>query len=163
MKHITSTLLFVLIFCRISIAQETASATTMGTFSVLGSATITKLADLDFGNLVIGVQTIVQPTDAQAAEFLFNGDINTVVQVTITFPSNLTCGSNTMNFYTISPIYNTIPDAASATQFKHTTGGSVATGADGNLYIWAGGRVMANKNQAAGIYTGIIQIEAVEQ
>jgi hypothetical protein len=155
--------LFVLLFCSISIAQETASATATGTFSVLGSTTITKLADLDFGNLIIGVQTTVQPTDAQAAEFLFNGDINTVVQVTITFPSDLTCGSNAMTFHTVSPIYNTIPDAASATQFKHKTGGSASTGSDGNLYIWAGGKVMANKNQAAGIYTGIIQIEVVEQ
>ena len=163
MKYIASTLLFILFFCSMSIAQETASATAMGTFSVLGSTTITKIADLDFGNLIIGVQTTVQPTDAHAAEFLFNGDVNTNVQVTITFPSNLTCGSNTIKFYEISPIYNTIPDATSATQFKNTSGGSATTGTDGNLYIWAGGRVMANKNQAVGIYTGIIQIEVTEQ
>ena len=162
MKYITSTLLFVLLFCSISIAQMTASATAMGTFSVLGSATITKLADLDFGNLIVGVNTTVQPTDARAAEFLFNGDANAVVQVTITFPSDLIYGSNAIKFYEISPIYNTTPNATSATQFQQTSGGTATTGADGNLYIWAGGRVMADKNQAAGIYTGIIQIVIVQ-
>jgi hypothetical protein len=163
MKYIIPTLLFVLLFGGFSTAQETASATTTGTFAVLGYTTFTKLADLNFGNLIIGVNTTVQPTDAQAAEFLFNGDVNTVVQVTITFPSDLTCGSNTMKFHTISPIYNTIPDATTAVQFKHTTGGSASTGADGNLYIWAGGRVMANKGQAAGIYTGTMQVDIVQQ
>jgi hypothetical protein len=162
MKYIKQTLLFVLLFCGISIAQVTVSATAMGTFSVLGYATVTRLADLDFGALIVGVNTTVLPTDAQAAEFLFNGNVNTDVQVTITFPSDLICGSNTMKFHEISPIYNTIPDASSATQFKHTSGGSATTGADGNLYIWAGGRVMANKNQAAGQYTGIIQIVVVQ-
>ncbi len=162
MKYIKQTMLFISLFGSMSIAQVTASATAMGTFSVLGFATITKLADLDFGNLIVGMNTTVLPTDAHAAEFLFNGDVNTNVQVTITFPNELICGSNTMNFYTISPIYNTIPDAASATQFKHTTGGSAATGADGNLYIWAGGRVTTSNNQVAGSYTGIIQIVVVQ-
>jgi hypothetical protein len=163
MKYITLILLFILLFCDISIAQETASAIAMGTFSVASSLTATKLADLNFGDLVVGVNTTVQPTDTHAAQFLINGNGNSVVQVTVTFPSNLTCGSNTMNFYTISPIYNTIPDAVSATQFQQTSGGTATTGADGNLYIWAGGRVMANKNQAVGIYAGIIQIVVVQQ
>ena len=56
-----------------------------------------------------------------------------------------------------NPIYNTIPDAMSATQFKHKMGGSATTGTDGNLYVWVGGRVNAKNNQAAGTYTGIIQ------
>jgi hypothetical protein len=162
MRYIAQILLFVLLFCGISIAQVTASATAMGSFSVLGYATVTRLADLNFGDLIVGVNTTVLPTDAQAAEFLFNGSDNTVVQVTITFPSDLTCGSNTMKFHTISPIYNTIPDAMTAVEFKKTSGGSASTGADGNLYVWVGGRVMANNNQAAGSYTGIMQIVVVQ-
>ena len=153
-------MLFVFFLSSISIAQQ--SATAMGTFSVLGYSTVTRLADLNFGNLILGVNTTIQPTDAQAAEFLFNGNANTLVQVTITFPSNLTCGSNTMKFYTIFPIYNTIPDATSATQFKYTSGGSASTGTDGNLYIWAGGKVSTNNSTSAGTYTGTIQIVVVQ-
>ena len=162
MKYIVLTLLFVLLFCGISIAQVTASATAMGSFSVLGYATVTRLADLNFGDLIVGVNTTVLPTDAKAAEFLFNGSNNTVVQVTLTYPSDLTCGSNTMIFHEINAIYNTIPDATTAIEFKKKTGGSASTGPDGNLYVWVGGRVTANNNQAAGSYTGIMQIEIVQ-
>jgi hypothetical protein len=162
MKYITPTLLFVLLFCGISIAQETASATAMGSFSVLGYATVTRLADLNFGNLIEGVNTTVLPTDAQAAEFLFNGNVNTVEQVTITYPKDLTCGSNKMKFHATIAIYNTIPDAMSAVQFASSSGGSASTGTDGNLYVWVGGRVMATKPQAAGSYTGIMQIVIVQ-
>ena len=146
-----------------SIAQVTASATAMGSFAVLGYTTITRLADLNFGNVMTGVATIVDPTSAQAAEFLFNGNANTVVDVTVTFPADLICGSNTLNFNTpAKPIYNTIPDAISAMEFKRKTGGSASTGPDGNLYVWVGGRVRAGINQAAGSYTGIMQIVVVQ-
>jgi hypothetical protein len=163
MKYITPTLLFVLLFCGISIAQVTASATAMGSFSILGYATVTRLADLNFGDVIVGAATIVLPTDAQAAEFLFNGSNNTVVQVTITFPTDLICGSNTLNFNTPNrSMYNTIPDAMTAVEFKKKTGGTATTGADGNLYVWVGGRVRTGNNQAAGSYTGIIQIVIVQ-
>jgi len=158
MKYIIPTLLFVFLFCCISIAQETASATAMGTYSLASSLTATKLADLNFGNLIVGINTIVQPTDAHAAQFLINGNGNSVVQITISFPSDLTCGSNTMKFHTLVPLYGTIPDAVSALQFQQTSGGSASTGADGNLYIWAGGGIMASINQAAGNYAGIIEL-----
>ncbi len=48
-----------------------------------------------------------------------------------------------------------------ATAFKKKTGGSAQTGADGNLYVWVGGRVRAANRQAAGTYTGIMQIVIV--
>jgi hypothetical protein len=161
MKYIIPTLLFVLLFCGISIAQETGSATAEGSFSVLGYATVTRLADLNFGNLTTGVSVTIDPTDAQAAEFLFNGSANTDVEVTITFPSQLTCGTNTMRFQTVRYTYNTIPDPSTATEFKKK-GGTATTGADGNLYIWAGGRINVGNNQAAGSYTGIMQIVIVQ-
>jgi hypothetical protein len=161
MKFITPTLLFVLLICDLSVAQVTATA--LGTFSVLGYSTVTRLTDLNFGDLILGVNTTVLPTDAQAAEFLFNGSNNTAVQVTLTFPTVLTCGSNTMNFNTPGrPIYNTIPDAMTAVEFRRRTGGSATTGPDGNLYVWVGGRVRARNNQAAGSYTGIMQIVIVQ-
>jgi hypothetical protein len=162
MKFITKTLFFVLFFSGVGIAQVTASATAMGTFAVLGYTTITRLADLNFGNLTIGVNTTVDPTNAQAAEFLFNGNANTVVDVTITFPADLTCGANTIKFNDLPPIYNTIPDAMTATQFKGKKNWSASTGPDGNLYVWVGGKVRAAINQAAGSYTGTMQIVVVQ-
>jgi hypothetical protein len=161
MRHITPTLLFVLLFCSISIAQGTGSATAEGSFSVLGYATVTRLADLNFGNLLTGVNITIDPTDAQAAEFLFNGNANTDVQVTITFPNELRCGTNTMIFHTVRYTYNIIPNASTSTEFKKK-GGTATTGADGNLYIWAGGRVNVANNQAAGSYTGIMQIVIIQ-
>ena len=163
MKYITPTLLFVLLFCSISTAQVTASATANGTFAVAAYMTVIKLADLNFGNVFVGTTPTIDPTSPQAAEFLFNGNANAVAQVTITFPNNLTSGSSTINFSTSgSPTYNTIPDAMSATAFKHKTGGSAQTGADGNLYVWVGGSVRTRNNQAAGSYTGIMQIAIVQ-
>jgi len=163
MKYIKRALLFIFLLSSTSIAQRTVSATAMGSFALLGYSTVTRLADLNFGDLILGQATIVLPTDAQAAEFLFNGSANTAVQVTITYPSTLTCGSNTMNFTMPNkPIYNTIPDATTAVEFKKKTGGTATTSADGDLYVWVGGRVRATANQAAGSYSGIIDIVVVQ-
>jgi hypothetical protein len=162
MKYITQTLLFVLLFCSISIAQQQASATANGTFTVIAYMTVIKLADLDFGTIFVGTTLTVDPTSPQAAEFLFNGNANTDVDVTITFPADLISGSNTINFNTPGrPIYNTIPDPMTATEFRRKWGGAASTGADGNLYVWVGGRVRAANRQAAGTYTGIMQIVIV--
>jgi hypothetical protein len=163
MKYITQILLFVFLLSSISIAQQSASATANGTFAVAAYMTVIKLADLNFGNVFVGTTPTIDPTSPQAAEFLFNGNANAVAQVTITFPGNLNSGSNTLNFSTPGrPTYNTIPDAMSATAFKHKTGGSATTGTDGNLYVWVGGSVRARNNQAAGTYTGIMQIAIVQ-
>jgi hypothetical protein len=162
MRYTKLILIFIMIFECASVAQETGSATATGTFSVLGYATVTRLADLNFGDLIVGVNTTVLPTDARAAQFLFNGSNNTDVDVTLTYPKDLTCGSNTMKFHDIPAIYNIIPDATTATEFKKKDGGPATTGPDGNLYVWVGGRVMAANNQAAGCYTGIMQIVIVQ-
>jgi hypothetical protein len=159
MKYLVQILIFISLFCGTSIAQGTGSATANGTFAVAAYMTVIKLADLEFGTIFVGTTLTVDPTDAGAAEFLFNGNSSTTTQVTITFPIDLTSGSNTINFNTPGrPIYNTIPDAMTATQFKKKTGGSASTGADGNLYVWVGGRVRAANRQAAGTYTGIITV-----
>jgi hypothetical protein len=161
MKCLLQTLSFVFLFSSSSIAQQ--SATANGTFGVAAYMTVIKLADLKFGTIFVGTTLTVDPTSPQAAEFLFNGNSNATTQVTITFPNDLTSGSNTINFNTPGrPIYNTIPDAMTATEFKHKTGGSAQTGADGNLYVWVGGRVRAANRQAVGTYTGIMQIVIVQ-
>jgi len=158
MKYILPILLFVFLFCCNSIAQETASAIAAGTFSVSSYFTVTRLADLVFGELAAGVNMSIQPTSAKAAQFLINGNGNSIVQVTITFPPSLTCGNNTLVFNPLVPICNTIPDASSAVQFSGSSGGSVSTGSDGNLYVWVGGKILATQMQPAGSYNGIIQL-----
>jgi len=163
MKCITQILLFIFLLNGISNAQHSASATANGTFVQAAYMTVIKLADLNFGTIFVGTTLTVDPTSSQAAEFLFNGNSNSTTQVTITFPADLINGSNTINFNTPGrPIYNTIPDAMTATQFKKKTGGSAITGADGNLYIWVGGRVRAANRQAAGTYTGTITVDVTQ-
>ena len=166
MKYVLQVLLFVFLVYGISLAQVTISATANGTFTMLGYATAQKLADLDFGWFTPGTTVTVEPTQAQAAEFLFNGNSSTSVTVTITFPSTLSSGTSTMNFSNTksNPIYNTIPDALhGAVEFKHKDGGSATTGTDGNLYIWVGGKVKANAPQKTGTYTGVLHITIVQQ
>jgi len=158
MKYMTQALLFILLFCNISTAQETASATAAGTFSVSSYFTVTRLADLVFGELVAGVNISIQPASVKAAQFLINGNGNSVVQVTVTFPPSLTCGNNTLVFNPLVPMYNTIPDALSAVQFSSYAGGSASIGTDGNLYVWVGGKILAAQMQPAGSYNGIIQL-----
>jgi hypothetical protein len=161
MKHVASTFLLIFLACNFGIAQETVSATATGTFSVTSSLTVTKLADLNFGDLVAGVDIAIESASAEAAQFLISGSANTSIQVVFTFPTELTCGSNAINFKDYAPVYNTIADVASASKFKHS--GLTTTSDDGNLYIWAGGKVTTNKNQAAGMYTGVIEITVTEQ
>jgi hypothetical protein len=163
MKSLLQTLLFAFLLSSVSIAQQSASATANGTFAVAAYMTVIKLSDLNFGTIFVGTTLTVEPTSSQAASFLFNGNSNANTEVTITFPADLMSGANTINFNTPGrPVYNTIPNVMTATEFKKKTGGAAQTGADGNLYVWVGGRVRAANRQAAGTYTGIMQISIVQ-
>jgi hypothetical protein len=163
MKCLLSILIFIFLLGSISIAQQSASVTANGTFAVAAYMTVIKLSDLNFGTIFVGTTLTVEPTSPQAAAFLFNGNSNANTEVTITFPADLMSGANTINFNTPGrPVYNTIPNVMTATEFKKKTGGAAQTGADGNLYVWVGGRVRAANRQAAGTYTGIIQISIVQ-
>jgi hypothetical protein len=163
MKSLQYVLLLIFFLGHISLAQQTASATANGTFTVIAYMTVVKLADLEFGTIFVGTTLTVGPTSPQAAAFLFNGNSNATTDVTITFPTDLLNGSNTITFNTPGrPVYNTIPNVMTATEFKKKTGGVAQTGADGNLYVWVGGRVRAANRQAAGTYTGIMQISIVQ-
>ncbi len=164
MNLIIRALSFIIIFWNTNLAQLTASATATGTYAQLGYSTATKLADLNFGTIYVGTSIAVEPKSAQAAEVMFNGSSSTAVNVTITFPTVLNNGPNTINFQNSksNPVYNTIPDASSAVEFKHKDGGTASTGPDGNLYIWMGGKVTATRPIAAGVYTGIIQVVVVQ-
>jgi len=163
MKYITVTLSFILILCSVSVAQINVSATANGTFGVSAYMTITKLADLDFGNMIKGANVTVASTDPRAAEFGFTGNANTVVDVTMTFPSVLTSGIHSMNFNepNNSVLYNTVPNVNTANSFKGKKNWSARTGANGDLYIWAGGNVHPGNTQSAGTYTGVIQLVIV--
>jgi hypothetical protein len=164
MKNVIPLLLFSIVCTSINIAQVTISATANGTFAVAAYMTVIKLADLQFGTIFEGTTLTIEPTSAQAAAAMFNGNSSTAVTVTITFPTVLVSGANTINFQNSksNPIYNTIADAMSATEFKHKNGGSAKTGADGNLYLWMGGKVATARPTAAGTYTGTIQIVVVQ-
>jgi hypothetical protein len=164
MKNLLQTLLIIFLLNSISIAQRSASATANGTFAVAAYMTVIKLSDLNFGTIFEGTTLTVEPTSPQAAQVLFNGNSNAIADVTVTYPNVLKSGTNTMNFQNSksNPMYNTIPNAMSATEFKRKTGGSAQTGADGNLFIWVGGKVTATRPTPAGTYTGIIQIVVVQ-
>jgi hypothetical protein len=70
MKSLRYVLLLIFFLSHISIAQQTASATANGTFTVIAYMTVVKLADLEFGTIFVGTTLTVDPTSPQMLPYL---------------------------------------------------------------------------------------------
>ncbi|GBD32479.1 hypothetical protein HRbin33_01444 [bacterium HR33] len=144
-------------------AAEAQSASITATANVLQPLSVTGAANLDFGNVFPGTNVSVAPTAAGAGRFDLNGVAGAEVQFSLTLPSTLTSGANSIpiTFSSTDGRYNTTADPNTGTTFNPSA--SVTTtlhGTTGNLFVYLGGTVSPSGTTPAGTYTGTITLNA---
>lgn len=123
---------------------------------------VTKLSDLEFGDVFIGTVNVDVPhTDARAAKFSFyhtrNG--NRTMTVTFTLPNNLVFGVNNLpiTFDQAHSAWLNNDQVGGRNNFDpwvgFTTGRSVANEVK---YVWLGANIASTTGYPSGLYTGTI-------
>ena len=158
MKNLILVALLLLTVSAMSFAQINVQQTANATATVVASATMTKLTDLTFPPLLLGSAATIAANTAQAASFAFSGAGSTPTTVAVTFPGNLTSGSNNLPFSAGTVRTNVV--AAAGTSVVYTV--PTNTTAAGALWIYTGGTVTADVAQAAGQYTGLITVTVTQ-
>jgi hypothetical protein len=146
----------------LSFGQLTANTNANVTANVVASITITNTAGLTIGNVNLGQTVTVTSLAAGAAAFTVQGPANASTTVAVTFPTNLTNGTNNLPFTGQTPRSGVTNAQAASTALGSLTGGTATTTAAGQLWLWVGGGVTADPVQPAGSYTGTINV-AVSQ
>ena len=134
--------------------------------------TITTLRDLNFGTVIKGVATTVQPTDASAGEFQISGSANAFVVISFTLPTQLTniqaLPGSTMpiSFNATSAIWRrSTNNPAGGNTFDPATGavGRLGPPPNFNMFIWLGGTVNPAPTAKPGIYQGNVVVSLIYQ
>lgn len=134
--------------------------------------TIATLRDLDFGSVIKGVATTLQPTAATAGAWQVTGSPNAFVIISFTLPATLTniqaLPGSTMpiSFNATSARWNRANNnAAAGTPFNPATGtvGRLGPPPNPNMYIWIGGTVNPALTAKPGIYQGTVIVSLVYQ
>jgi hypothetical protein len=134
--------------------------------------TINTLRDLDFGTVIKGVATTVQPTAATAGAWQVTGSPNAFVIIAFTLPTQLTniqaLPGSTMpiSFNATAARWNRANNnAAAGTPFNPAAGavGRLGPPPNPNMYVWIGGTVNPAAGAKPGIYQGTVILSLVYQ
>jgi len=139
---------------------------------VTGGMTIATLSDLNFGTVIKGVATTLQPTAATAGTWQVTGSSNAFVIISFTLPTQLTniqaLPGSTMPiaFNATSARWNRANNnAAAGAAFDPATGavGRLGPPPNPNMYIWLGGTVNPAPAAKPGIYQGNVIVSLIYQ
>ena len=129
------------------------------TATVLTPLTVLGTADLDFGNVIPGLNTTILPGDVGGGVFAIGGSGTLEVQLDFgTLPTNLVDGGNTLpiSFGPSAAGYNTAATPGILTFDPATT--MDAPLASGAMTVYVGGTVAPAASQPQGVYTGTLQL-----
>jgi hypothetical protein len=143
-----------------SSAAQTNNASINATAQVQTPINVSATRGLDFGNVFPGVAKSIAVTDATSGEFSMTGQTSAGANMTFVLPANLTSGGNNLPIGTWSGYWNQANNAtAGGTAFTPSAGTSPLTfSGTGNAWVFLGATVNPAANQAAGSYTGSIQM-----
>ncbi len=134
-------------------AGVTATATVQSPINVSGAV------NLAFGNVFPGVTKVIAVTAATAGRFDVTGQASAPVLMTFVLPANLTSGTNNLPIGTWTGHHNIANAPAGGTNFTPSAGTTnSAFSGTGTLFVFVGGTVTPASNQAAGAYTGTVQL-----
>jgi hypothetical protein len=140
-------------------AQNNASITVSA--NVQTPINVTAAANLDFGSVFPGVNKSVAVTDAAAGRFTVVGQGSAPVSMSFVLPANLTDGANLLPIGNWTGNFNTAASPA-GTNFTPSAAAQAATlSAVGALFVYIGAQVTPAVAQAAGAYTGTVQMTVV--
>ncbi|MGH7658975.1 MAG: DUF4402 domain-containing protein [Gemmatimonadales bacterium] len=141
------------------------SATINATAIVQAPLNVVGATDLDFGQVLPGVAKAVAVSDAtpgtsQAGRFDVTGAADANINLTFTLPVNLVSGGNTLPIGTWTGYHN---DANSASvggaSFTPSAAATATTmSSTGTKFVFVGATVSPVTSQAAGTYTGTVQM-----
>jgi Tfp pilus assembly protein PilV len=155
MKNLILVAVLLLTVSALSFAQ-TSTANILA--NVNATLSVSNLTNLTIGNVNQGATVTIASNVAAAASFLVTGAASSATAVTVTFPTELTSGGNTMPFTGQIPRWNTVAGAGTSTAFGALAGGTTPTNGTGNLWVYVGGGVTAGASQAVGSYGGTITV-----
>jgi hypothetical protein len=136
-------------------AQITVSA------NVQTPITVVAANNLDFGNVFPGVNKTVAVTDAAAGAFNVTGQASAPVSLTFVLPANLSAGAALLPIGNWTGNHNTSA-APTGTGFTPSAAATAATLSPvGQLFVYVGAQVTPGVSQAAGVYTGTVQMTVV--
>jgi len=141
-------------------AGQAQTGSIQATATVLSAITVTGATPLAFGNVTPGVNKTVGVVGG--GRFDLVGQAGANVNIAFTLPTQLTSGGNNLPIGTWTGYHNTTNNA--------TTGGVAfvpsaavtpsAFSAGGTLWVFVGATVSPAAAQAAGSYTGTVQLTA---
>jgi hypothetical protein len=155
-----------------SVAAQASGTVTADAVVVTTGMTLATLQDLNFGTVIKGVATTVQPTAATAGTLQVTGSANAFVVISFTLPTLLTniqaLPGSTMpvSFNATSARWNRANNnAAAGTPFNPAAGaiGRLGPPPNPNMYIWIGGTVNPAAAAKPGIYQGNVIVSLIYQ
>ncbi|SRR5712692_7075646 len=142
-------------------AAQSNNANISVTAAVQQPINVTGAVGLSSGNVFPGVTKTILVTDAGAGRFDVTAEASTPVNMTFVLPTNLTSGANLLPVGTFSGNFNTT-NAPTGTGFTPSTSATTATASGtGQLFVFVGATVTPATTQAAGTYTGSVQLTVV--
>lgn len=153
--------LAVVTLCGVNVAAAQNNAQINVSATVQTPITVTAANNLDFGNVFPGVNKTVAVTDAAAGRFNVAGQASAPVSMTFVLPANLSAGANLLPIANWTGNHNTSA-APTGTGFTPSAAATAATlSATGQLFVYVGAQVSPSVSQAAGNYTGTVQLTVV--
>lgn len=153
-------------------AAQASSTVSAAAVVVTVGMTINTLSSLNFGTVIKGVATTVQPTAAGAGEWQVSGSANAFVVVSFTLPTKLTniqaLPGSTMPiaFTATSARWNRASNnAGTAAAFNPASGvvGRLGPPPNPTMYVWIGGTVNPAAAAKPGIYQGNVVMSLLYQ
>jgi hypothetical protein len=144
----------------VAYAQDNITATA----TIIEDLTVTKGADLEFGNITRGSASTIAYNAAGAGTFTVSGTPNVSVVLTLTLPANLTSnnGGADLPFTATAGIDTADIDPTSGSAFT-TSAATPQTGtlnSSGEIFVSVGGSVTPGETHI-GVYSGTITLNAV--
>ena len=127
------------------------------------AVSVTALRNLDFQDVLPGVNQSIGIAEATSGKWRIQGDASTSVAFSFPgLPATLTDGVNTIPivYSATDAAYHTSDDPASATTFDPSVGASALLSAAGELYVWIGGTVQPSEVAIAGSYNATITLDS---
>jgi spore coat protein U-like protein len=157
-KLITGVAVIALLASRPADAQ-TQTASILATATVQQPINVTGAVNLAFGNVFPGIAKAIAVSAAGAGRFDVTGQASAPVFITFVLPTNLASGANNLPIGSWTGHYNTLNNPTTGTNFTPSAGTTNATfSAGGLLFVFVGATVTPGTNQAAGAYSGTVQM-----
>ncbi len=138
---------------------QTQTASIQATATVMQPINVTGAVNLAFGGVFPGIAKTIAVSAAGAGRFDATGQASSPVLVSFVLPTNLTSGANNLPIGTWTGHRNTVNNPTTGTNFTPSAATTAATtSATGQLFVFVGATVTPATNQAAGAYSGTIQI-----